>query len=406
MRFRSFFAGAALLLAAGSFAQDLTAEQKKSVLDEVERVVTTRAFVPGFDFSQWKTKLAEHQTKIDEAKDVAAFTRVMNESLRGMGLSHLRLMTPRQASMRGRTNLVGIGAMVTKEEGGLRIRTVSNESPAKLAGLAAGELITKVDGNLPTAETAIEGEIGKKITLEIKNAKDETREVTIEIQRFSIVRKDSLTWNGDDAAVLKVHSFSAGYDREAIEKFMGEAAKAKYLVLDLRGNGGGAVNNLNHLLSLLMPEKTPYGVFVGRRMTDEYVKANEGKPLTPEAIAAWAPTKVSTRLNPKVAPFTGRIAVLINRGSASASEITALSLQEGVSAKIIGTRTAGAVLASVYARLPEGFSLQYPISDFVSTKGRRLEKNPLLPDVEVTATPNAEGDAVLEKALETLRATK
>jgi carboxyl-terminal processing protease len=96
--------------------------------------------------------------------------------------------------------------------------------------------------------------------------------------------------------------------------------------------------------------------------------------------------------------------VLINRGSASASEICAAALREVAGAKLIGSRTAGAVLASTYARIGD-WELQYPVTDYVTIKGLRLEGNPLQPDEEVSASGNGREDAVLAKALELLRAS-
>jgi carboxyl-terminal processing protease len=71
---------------------------------------------------------------------------------------------------------------------------------------------------------------------------------------------------------------------------------------------------------------------------------------------------------------------------------------------VIGTKTAGAVLASVFRNISDGFSVQYPVSDYVTIKGKRLEKGPVVPDVEVTAVRQGDGpDPVIEKALEVLR---
>jgi carboxyl-terminal processing protease len=105
-----------------------------------------------------------------------------------------------------------------------------------------------------------------------------------------------------------------------------------------------------------------------------------------------------------VKPFTGKIAVLTNRGSASASEITTAALKEQVGAIQVGQRTAGAVLASTYGRLPEGWSLQYPVSDFVTGKGLRLESNPLAPDVEEAGRTGEDGvDPVVQAAVKKLK---
>ena len=119
----------------------------------------------------------------------------------------------------------------------------------------------------------MEGEKGAKFKLEIEKADGSTKAVEVELSEYSTVRKETLTWEGDDTAVLRIYTFSAGYSRENLETLVTEASKkAKYLILDLRSNGGGAVNNLNHLLSLLLPEGTTYGTFVSKRVAEDYAK--------------------------------------------------------------------------------------------------------------------------------------
>ena len=98
--------------------------------------------------------------------------------------------------------------------------------------------------------------------------------------------------------------------------------------------------------------------------------------------------------------------MLINRGSGSASEICAAALSERASAPLVGTQSAGAVLSSTYAKLSEGFMMQYPLSDYITAKGMRLESNPLKPTHEVKAVRQGDGpDPAVEKAVEVLKGT-
>lgn len=377
---------------------------KADVLKGIADVVKQRAFQPGTDFTKWDGFIEAKKEKIDAAADENEFARVLNETLREFGLSHFRLMTPRIASRRGQTTAVGTGAALTKDENGLKVSRITEDSPAKQLGLEVGDVITKVDGKKPEDGSALDGDEGKKFQVEVKKANGETKTMEVELKKYSTVRKETLTWADEQTAVLRVFTFSTGYGRENLENLVKEAnTKAKYLVLDLRSNGGGAVNNLNHLLSLLMPDGTSYGTFISRRLADDYKKEKPDGPMTPEAIAEWAPNKTKTRKR-SVDPFAGKIAVLTNRGSASASEICTAALKENVGAKQVGVRTAGAVLASTYARLPNGFQLQYPVSDFVTAKGVRLEKGPCVPDAEVTGTAGADGvDPAVAKAIELLK---
>lgn len=393
-----------LLTAFVARAQDLTAEQKQSVLKSVQETLTTRAFVPGIDFKKWDEFIEKKKATLDEAKDVNEFARVVNQALRDFGISHCRLQTPRAAAARGKTTTVGPGVQVTPEETGLRVRRVFEQSDAKAQGLEEKDLILKVNGTKPTKADELAGELGTKMTLEVQKADGTVKTVEVTFKEYSIVRKETLEWANDEVAVLKIPTFSAGYDRANIEKLVGDAnVKAKSLILDLRSNGGGAVTNLNHLLSLLMPEGTTYGTYVNRRLADSFTKEKPDEAVTAAAIAEWTTTKAKTR-KLTTEPFRGKIAVLINRGSASASEIVAAALHENVNAKLVGGKSAGAVLSSVFVKLVEGFSIQIPVSDYITVKGRRLEANPLEPDV-LTAAVRKEGesDPIVMKAVEVLK---
>lgn len=390
------------LMAAG-FAQDISTEQKTSVLDGVSEVIARRAFVPGVDFTTWPKFIEEQREAIDKAATVPQFTAAVNQALRKFGFSHIVLQSPRQAERRTQTTAIGIGVSVQPNEQGLVVRTVNEGSPANKAGIVPGDVILTVDGAKAASVEAITGEAGVKRKLELLRANGEKTTVDIELQRYSTTRKDTITVTEDRKAVIKIHSFSNGYNRQEIEALVKQASeKSDYLVLDLRSNGGGAVTNMNHLLSLLMPDKTEFGVFVNRALSDLFKRENPDQPVTADSVARWTKSRVRTAARADIKPYAGKIAVLTNRGSASASEIVALALRENVGAKVVGSKTMGAVLASTYARLEGGFQLQFPVSDYVSTKWVRIEGNPIVPDVEVTG-PVADGvDPVIARAFEAI----
>lgn len=386
-------------------AVPITAEQKESILKGILDILNTKAFVPGVDFAKWPGFIDSKKEEIDKAEDQNAFARIVNRALRDFGISHIQLQTPRAATQRTRRSTVGLGAGVAPNAKGLVVRRIFEGSPAAELKLAENDVIVKVNGEPAKDREALNGEKGTKLKLEVLKADGTTVELEAELKEYSTVRKETLTWVDDETAVLRVFTFATGYGRENIQDLVKEASvKAKFLVLDLRSNGGGSVASLNHLLSLLMPDKTEYGAFVSKTMALAFSLEKPQAEVTPEAIAAWTKNKVVTRKRGDIEPFAGKIAVLINRGSASASEICCAALRESVNAKVVGGKSAGAVLASVFSRLPEGFSLQHPVSDYVTQKGVRLEKNPIVPDVEVTALIGDDGkDPVILKAVEVLK---
>jgi len=386
----------------------MTKEAKDEVLKAIADVIANRAFVPGVDMTKWPEYIEKQKDDLDKADKDTDFSRAINRALRDFGVSHIRLLTPRAADARDRVSVVSIGVTTRPDNNTLIITTVLPKSPAEDAGLKVGDVITMVDGKAPENSQVLTGDIDSQVTIKVKSGTDE-KELKLKRARVSTARPETLTWVNDDTAVIRIWTFSRGYGRENIENLMKQAnEKAKYLIVDLRSNGGGSTANLQHFLSLLMPADTPVGTFVGKAMVRDYEK--DHTPSTdPIQIASAVDRKYKTR-KLTIDPFKGKIAVLVNRGSASASEICASALHDVLGSPIVGTRSAGAVLASIFGPLPQGFQLQYPVSDYVTVKGVRLEGHPLAPDVEVTITPTpgqapkpTDPDPVIAKAVEKLK---
>lgn len=379
----------------------LTKEQRDEVLKALGDIMENRAFVPGLDLKTWPSYLEKQREDLDKVEKVSDLSRSVNRALRDFGISHIRLLTPTQAETRSRTTVVSIGVMARPDKNTLVVTTVLPNGPAATAGIKQGDVITEVDGKAPENPSVLTGEDGSEVKLKVKSGEVE-KELTVKRARVSTARPETLTWVDGETAVLKVWTFSRGYGRQNIENLMKEAAgKAKYLIVDLRSNGGGSTGNLLHLLSLFVKPDTDIGTFVGRNTVRDYEK-DHTPTADPVLIAAGAKNKYRTRKQ-TLEPFAGKVAVLINRGSASASEIFAMGLREAVAAPLVGSRSAGAVLASIFGNLPHGFQIQYPVSDYVSIKGVRLEKNPIVPDVEVTGTGTEGKDLAVEKAVEKLK---
>ena len=381
----------------------LTKEIKTEVLTALEETITKRAFVPGVDLAKWPEFLAKQNEAIDKAEKDTEFARAVNSALRDFGISHIRFLAPRAAQSRVRTSTIGVGLNARAEKEGLVVTMVFPKSPADVAGVKVGETIVEVDGKLPENSQVLTGEENTEIAVKVKDKDGTVRDLKLPRKTYSTLRDNTLTWIDNESAVIKIYSFSRGYDRDKIDALMTEAAKAKYLMLDLRSNGGGATNNLQHLLSLFLPPDTVIGTFVDRASQEAYTKEHEGKSETdPVVLAKEAKRRYRTRAA-KVEPFKGKVAVLINRGSASASEICAAALKEHAGATIVGAPSAGAVLASIFRKLPQGYEVQIPISDYVTNSWVRLEKNPVQPDVTVTERAEDGKDPAVNKALEKLR---
>lgn len=210
-----------------------------------------------------------------------------------------------------------------------------------------------------------------------------------------------LNWLEDGTAVVRIKTFGPEYERNEIDTLFESAGKAPRLILDLRSNGGGLVGNLQHLMGYLLPSGTVMGTFVTRRTVMAYESATGSDASDLAAVAGWSRSKLRVRSRNGMA-FDGKIAVLVNSGTGSASEMAAAALRDAAGAPIVGSATAGAVLGSTYSSLPHGFRLQYPAQDYVTAKGVRLEGHPLTPDFEVRVRSLGPKDPVVEKARQLL----
>jgi carboxyl-terminal processing protease len=157
------------------------------------------------------------------------------------------------------------------------------------------------------------------------------------------------------------------------EAAMKEFAHAPGVILDLRGNPGGI-----GIMAMGIA-----GFFVGE----------SGQQL---GVMKMRDTTLKFTIFPRPDVYSGKLAILLDAGSASTTEILAQGLQDLNRARIFGTRSAGAALPSDIIRLPNGDGFQYPTASFTSVKGRVLEGNGVTPNVEVQ--PAAGRDAVIDAA--------
>lgn len=375
-------AAIALVVAAPlAFAQSISGEVKQRVLDRLTTVVTTSAFVPGEDFSRLPKLLAEQKEAIAKAETHEQFRDAINEVLIKFGKSHLALITPSQTRQRREGKTVGLGVSIKIEDDGLLIVRVVPKSAAFDAKLQPGDKIVEANGKPVKDPSELAGSEGESVSLKLKTREGSERLVTIVRKAFSTVRKEELTWLNPETAVLKVHTFDLSYDHDNVEDLMKEAAKAKRLVVDLRDNGGGVVWNVQHFLGLFLPASTPIGTFVKKSTVERFVEETQGKKDDLKAIAEWSTDKMRAFRN-DLPRYKGRLAVLVNANTGSGAEIAAAAMREELTAPVVGTKSAGAVLVALMQGLPEGYTLLYPLMDYVTIRGQRLEGIGVAPDVE------------------------
>jgi carboxyl-terminal processing protease len=377
---------------------------KKEILGQMQEVLTNVAFVPGVDFNKWPELLGEYKTELDESKSPEEFAFVVNTALQKFGFSHILLFSPVAAERRATNKMVGIGVRIEIEEKGIRVIRVYEDGAAHAGGLKAGDLIVEADGKPVRQPGDLSGEEGQPVKIKIdRNGVVIERELVR--KAFTTVVPEELSFPEKDTALMTIPSFDATYNMERVQELFGKAEGAKHMILDLRGNGGGRVINLLHMSSFLLTREQPLGTFVDKSTMEKY--REETGDATPDVfkIANWTDNKLRP-LRRNKEPFKGDVVVLVDGGTGSASEMIAAALKEQRDAKIIGTQSAGAVLASTMRVLDYGFLLQYPLMDYVTIKGKRLEGNGLVPDVVAPPARFGQTDVGIQEALRVLKTKK
>ncbi len=258
-------------------------------------------------------------------------------------------------------HFAGIGVVVDPLHRGLLIARVFDSSPASRAGLKAGELIVgvgthKLSGLSAEASTAlIRGQPGTDVQLEVQSGQavhDHTRTLTItrELVSEPVVASAPRTVHGVKLGVVELAEFSAGAHgevREAIEKLLHE--KARGIVFDLRGNGGGLVSEAQLIASIfLQPGQT--------------VVSTRGRTQ---------PSQTLTALGDPI-PASIPAVVLVDSGTASASEIVTASLQDHHRATVVGTHTFGKGVFQEEEPLSNGGALDITVGEYFTPNGRNL----------------------------------
>ncbi|MDX2132134.1 MAG: S41 family peptidase [Planctomycetota bacterium] len=382
-------------------AQEIDAAAKNEVLHALTEHLARQAYVGGVDFRRWPEYLEASRDAIDRAPNATAFAIQVGRALGRFGISHVALIPPEAASTMRRTIRIGIGAEVRPAQGGLRVLGLSPESAAGERGLQPGDVITHVDGERATTPEALEGDSGSVAVLRVRKLSGETREIRVE--RVLTERRQPAEYRelSERTALIRIPTFNQGYDPFEIEELVARAFWKPGLVIDLRGNGGGKVSNLLHLMSLLAPEGEAFGTPVTNELAARFVEATGGDPSDARAVAAWSTDHLRVPPN-ESAPYPGRLGVLIDGGSASASEVTSAALRDLRGAVLVGRTSAGALLVSRYLPLPHGFVVQVPVSDYITRGGERPEGVGVKPDIEVERPARGEdaAAAAVMRALE------
>lgn len=284
----------------------------------------------------------------------------------------------------------GVGMEVGIRKGTLTVIAPLEDSPAARSGIQSGDKILKID-DTDTADLTIEeavqlirGPKGTEVKLTIFREGNDGTEI-IKVVRDTIQIPTIKTEARDDIFIIRLFSFSEkspALFRDALREMIEQNHQA--LILDLRNNPGGFLEAAVEMASWFLP--------AGKVVARERFRSGE------ERLHRSKGYDIFNQL-----PFV----IIMNNGSASASEILAGALQEHGIATLVGTKTFGKGSVQELVPITDETSLKVTIARWLTPNGNTISERGLTPDVEIAQTPEeSEGDAKdaqLEKAVEIVK---
>lgn len=347
---------------------------------DVESLDALRAFIEVFQHLQEDyVEAIDDQTLLNAAID-GMLTRLD---------PHSGYLKPRDASdLRESTSgsFGGIGVEMDVVNGLIEVIAPIDDSPAARAGLKARDLITHVDGepvrdiSLREAIEILRGQIGEAVTLSIlreTNNQPEEFDVTLEraVIRVTSVRHEALP---QGIAYIRISQFQNRTGPDLIKTIttLQSESPLNGIILDLRNNPGGVLSAAIDVADAFLEQ----GVIVSTKGRDSFQDASY--EARPETRITNAP-----------------MVVLINGGSASASEIVAGALQDHDRALVIGTPSFGKGSVQTILTLENDHALKLTTALYYTPKGRSIQATGIQPTIQVTG-----GDALIESDLRTREA--
>lgn len=330
-----------------------------------------------------------------KGKDTATATKIYYASIIGMvqslGDPYTSFLTPDVNKSFGDAlggKYEGIGAELGLKDNKLLIVAPLDGSPAKAAGVKSGDLIIKIDGvstagiSVSDAVVKIKGPAGTNVTLTLQTGFEAPRGVTI---TRSVISVPSVTWEdkGNGIAYIRISRFGTETNKEwdsAVVDINNKMKELNSIIIDVRGNPGGYLESAVHISEEF---------FTGKPVVYEETATGEQIPLIAKRIGAF---------NKIPAVF-----VLVDEGSASASEILAAALRDNFGAKLIGTKTFGKGTIQDAKDFSDNSGLHITIDKWLTPKKQWINKLGLQPDVQVSISEEeitAGKDSQLDKAIE------
>ena len=353
-----------------SQSQALIQSAPKETIDEVWQIINHQYVDTTFNNTDW-LKVRQDYVKEGNYNNKEDAYEAIREMLGKLEDPYTRFMNPEEfQNMRIDTSgeLTGVGIQIAKDEETDRLIVISpiEDTPASEAGILAQDIIVQIDGSdtkgmdVNDAVKLIRGERGSQVTLTIeRNGQKENYDITRERIEIHPVRASVKNTEVGKIGYIRLTTFNehAAKDMQKAIAEQEEQGVVGY-VLDLRSNPGGLLYSSINIARMWIDEGTIVSTVNRKGISDR--ESAKNKALTDKPLV-----------------------VLVNEGSASASEILSGALQDNHRATLLGTKTFGKGLVQSVRPLGDGSGLAVTIAKYLTPSGRDINKEGIPPDVTV-----------------------
>lgn len=356
--------------------------------DNVWRLINNKFVDQTNNDQNWAKWRHKYDNKIQTNEDAYVAINTMVASLND---PYTKFLDPKEfadetSSIKG--SLKGIGIQIGVKDGKLMVIAPIEDTPAEKAGLLADDEILEIDGvstkgiTVDKAADKIRGKEGTQVTLLIKRKDTAPKSYTItraniEIKSISQKLPTGMTMP-DDYCYIRLSSFISRNAASEFGTILNNNRNKKGFIVDLRSNPGGLLTNAIYISDMFLNG----GTIVSTVDRDGYKE-------TQRASAGVYTSKP--------------VVVLINKGSASASEIFSGAMKDNKRAVIIGEQSFGKGLVQEINKLPFESGINITIQKYLTPNGTDINKKGITPDIEVTLTEDDiknKNDVQLKKAIE------
>jgi len=349
-----------------SKGQALFKQGPKEVIDEVWQIID-RQYVDGtFNQVDWQAVRSQYLSKSYSNKTEAY--KAIREMLKKLDDPYTRFMNPEEfRSLQVDTSgeLIGIGIQISQDEKTKKLVVIApiEDTPAFKAGILAKDIITKIDGtstegmDTNKAVSLIRGEAGTSVKLTIERS-NQQKEFQINRDKIEIhpVRYSQKASDAGNIGYIRLNQFSANASKEMLTAIKNlEQKQVAGYVLDLRSNPGGLLFASVDIARMWIDKGTIVST-VDRQGVVDKQEAN-GRALTKKPLV-----------------------ILVDGGSASASEILSGALQDNKRAELVGSQTFGKGLVQSVRGLDDGSGIAVTIAKYYTPSGRDINKHGIHPD--------------------------